>query len=587
MQPWPAPSAAELAAFAGRGLPFTVFCSRFGDGQACATWRQACAVRGAPALIVCAVAWPEDGKPMYPPAGWPADIPGLHLLDLPAEPPTATPMRLLLAQGLADPWRSWRQLRAQGLIVDASRPVPATALARMAAPGAWLLWPGASDPEAEALRRAGFVAVPATAGGEAGNWRFEPRTPQPPAAARRPGDALVIGAGIAGASAAAALAARGWQCTVLDTAPQPATGASGNPAGIVHGTVHAQDGPHARYTRAAALHAQDVYARLLSQGVPGALRGLLRAGAEPGHSDPAPAWAQRWDAARLAGSGLQADSAWFFPGAGWVAPRAVVKALLAAPGVRFVGGRTVARLLRPLAAEGERWRWLAVDAAGHPLAKASVCVLAQGGYWQPLLAGTGAWAEPVLCARGQVTWFRHSGAGPRWPLAGGGYCVAPDAGTLLCGATTEAVAIEAMGTDPAPRAADHAFNLQRLAWQTGIVPAAGAVVQGRVGWRLRALDKLPFVGPLADAQALASLGDAKLAPRLQRLPRVPGLFGIGALAGRGFTWGPLAGELLASWIDGSVMPLESALVDALDPARLWRRREQRRLRTDPGQRAGR
>jgi tRNA 5-methylaminomethyl-2-thiouridine biosynthesis bifunctional protein len=108
-----------------------------------------------------------------------------------------------------------------------------------------------------------------------------------------------------------------------------------------------------------------------------------------------------------------------------------------------------------------------------------------------------------------------------------------------------------------------------------------------MGWRLRALDKLPFVGPLADAQALASLGDAKLAPRLQRLPRVPGLFGIGALAGRGFTWGPLAGELLASWIDGSVIPLESALVDALDPARLWRRREQRNFRTGPGQPARR
>ena len=586
MQPWPAPPAAELSACAGRGLPFTLFCSRFGDGRACAAWRQACAARGAQALTVCAVAWPEDGRPMHPPAGWPADIPGLHLLDLPAEPPAAAPMRLLLAQGLADPWRAWRQLRAQSLIVDASRPVPATVLARLAAPGAGLLWPGASDCEAEALRRVGFVAVPSAAGGDAGSWRFEPRAPQPAVRVRQPGDALVIGAGIAGASTAAALAARGWRCTVLDAAPQPAAGASGNPAGIVHGTVHAQDGPHARYTRAAALHAQGLYARLLARGVPGALHGLLRAGAEPGHSDPAPAWAQRWDATRLAGSGLQADSAWFFPGAGWVGPREVVRALLATPGVRFEGGRMVARLLRPQAADGGLSRWLAVDATGHTLAEASVCVLAQGGHWEPLLAGTGAWAEPVLCARGQVTWFGYSGPGPRWPLAGGGYCLAPDASTLLCGATTEAVAIETMGAEPSPRTADHAFNLQRLARQTGIVPAAGAVLQGRVGWRLRALDKLPFVGPLADGRMLASLGDAQQPPRLQALARVPGLFGIGALAGRGFTWGPLAGELLASWIDGSVMPLESALVDALDPARLWRRREQRRFRAGPGQPAG-
>ncbi len=44
MQPWPAPPAAELSACAGRGLPFTLFCSRFGDGRACAAWRQACAI---------------------------------------------------------------------------------------------------------------------------------------------------------------------------------------------------------------------------------------------------------------------------------------------------------------------------------------------------------------------------------------------------------------------------------------------------------------------------------------------------------------------------------------------------------------
>lgn len=578
---WLATEAAALAARQAGGLPFTLFCSRFGDGQGLAAWRQALAATGAPRLLVCAAAWPEDGTPTLAQARWPAGIPGLHLLDLPADPAARAPVRLLLAQGLADPWRAWRQLRAQCLLVDPRRPVPAAALARLAAHGALLAWPGASANEGESLRRAGFV-VDATAG--PGYWRYQPRAPQRTTPARPPGQALVIGAGIAGASAAAALAARGWQCTVLDAAPQPAAGASGNPAGIVHGTVHAQDGPHARYTRAAALYAQGVYARLLAQGVPGALQGLLRAGAEPGIADPPPAWAQRWDADRLDGSGLRADSAWHFPGAGWVSPRDVVRALLATPGVHFVGGQAVARLqaepeadaMGAAAAAAPRWR--ALDAAGQPLAEAAIVVLAQGGHWQPLLTGTNAWAEPVLCARGQVTWFGHAGPAPRWPLAGGGYCVALGAGTLLCGATTEAVGIEAMGDNPTPRAADHAFNLRRLEQQTGIVPAAEAVLHGRVGWRLRAVDKLPFVGPLADATAMASAADSnpKSQPPLQGLPRVRGLYGIGAMAGRGFTWGPLAGELLASWIDGSVLPLESALVDALDPARLWWRRELRK-----------
>lgn len=571
MQPWPTPPAPELAARAAQGLPYTLFCSRFGDGRAFAAWRQALAAGAGHRLIVCTIAWPEDGRPASAPAGWPAETSGLHLLDFAAEPGSAAPVRLLLAQGLAEPWRAWRQLRAQALFVDPAFPVPAAALARMAAPGALLSWPGASAAEAEALRRAGFVADTAAAG-QAGGWRFAPRAPQRAEPERRPGEALVIGAGIAGASAAAALAARGWRCTVLDAAPHPAAGASGNPAGIVHGTVHAQDGPHARYTRAAALHAQRLYARLLAQGVPGALQGLLRAGADPDAPPPPPAWAQAWGAAQLAGSGLRADNAWFFPGAGWVSPVAVVRALLAAPGLRFVGGQAVAGLLPVHAADAGPPRWRAVDSAGQTLAEAPVAVLAQGGHWQPLLAGTGALVEPVLCARGQVTWFEHAGTAPRWPLAGGGYCLAPEAGKLLCGATTQAEPLEAMGADTNPRAADHAFNLQRLAQQTGIAPPPGTALHGRVGWRLRALDKLPFVGPLADAGALALRGDARAQPRLFELARVPGLFCIGAMAGRGFTWGPLAGELLASWIDGSVMPVESALVDALDPARLWLRR---------------
>jgi tRNA 5-methylaminomethyl-2-thiouridine biosynthesis bifunctional protein len=41
------------------------------------------------------------------------------------------------------------------------------------------------------------------------------------------------------------------------------------------------------------------------------------------------------------------------------------------------------------------------------------------------------------------------------------------------------------------------------------------------------------------------------------------------------TWAPLAAEVLAAWIDGTPMPLESDLLDAIDPARAlvrqWRR----------------
>jgi hypothetical protein len=64
--------------------------------------------------------------------------------------------------------------------------------------------------------------------------------------------------------------------TVLDRHPQPAAEASGNPAGLFHGSVHADDGPYARLFRAAALLAQGEYAAALQAGVPGQMGGLLR-----------------------------------------------------------------------------------------------------------------------------------------------------------------------------------------------------------------------------------------------------------------------------------------------------------------------
>ncbi len=64
--------------------------------------------------------------------------------------------------------------------------------------------------------------------------RFDPpwtlrKTPPPSAP---PGTALVIGAGLAGSSAAWSLAQRGWQVTVLGQGAAPADGASGLPAGL-------------------------------------------------------------------------------------------------------------------------------------------------------------------------------------------------------------------------------------------------------------------------------------------------------------------------------------------------------------------
>ncbi|WP_308601739.1 hypothetical protein [Massilia sp. Dwa41.01b] len=61
------------------------------------------------------------------------------------------------------------------------------------------------------------------------------------------------------------------------------------------------------------------------------------------------------------------------------------------------------------------------------------------------------------------------------------------------------------------------------------------------------------------------------------MPRHPGLYGLLGYASRGLIWAPLCAELLAARLENEPLPLEAALVDALDPARfVLRARRNRR-----------
>ena len=124
-------------------------------------------------------------------------------------------------------------------------------------------------------------------------------------------------------------------------------------------------------------------------------------------------------------------------------------------------------------------------------------------------------------------------------------------------------------TDPAVRVDDHRRNLARIAELTGApVDAALAddpALQGKVGWRLAADDRLPLVGPVpADA---AQRAGARRQEQPRQVPRTEGLYLLTALGSRGLTLAPLLGEVLAAWITGAPLPLAASLMDAIDPAR--------------------
>lgn len=520
---------------------------------------------------------------------WPALTPNLHRLAF-----ESGRVELLLALGDVQDWLPELRLRADAFYLDGFAPARnpqmwdrrvCKALGRLAAPGATLAtWSAAAALRAD-LTAAGFTVQRAEGiGGKRDITlaRFEPRF-RPRHAPRGADDetaaiedsaprrALVIGAGLAGCAVAWALAEQGWESRLIERREALACEGSGNPAGLFHGIVNADDGTHARFNRAASFAASREIARALAvHGAPGRIDGVLRL--EPSAADGAAmrALLQRLglpedyvravdarEAAALCGLAPNAP-AWFYPGGGWVAPGALARAF-----VERAGAATDVRPnadVRALRREGGRW--LALDAHGAVLDSAPVLVLANAaGAARLLPPGT----LPLHSLRGQLSWVAAQRAPElvtRIPLAGAGYLLPPLDGHIAFGATSQPD-----DDDPAVRDADHAANLAKLAQLAGRPPHIDvAELGGRTGWRCAAPDRLPLIGALP---ALDAARHAAAARRDQArfVPREAGLFVLGALGSRGIGWAALGARTLAALVAGGVPPLEASLLDAVDPAR--------------------
>ncbi|HLO61637.1 MAG TPA: FAD-dependent 5-carboxymethylaminomethyl-2-thiouridine(34) oxidoreductase MnmC, partial [Azonexus sp.] len=408
-------------------------------------------------------AWPEYGELATAlQQQWPVLAPGMHRLRFEGGQVVLT----LVFGDIA------RQLRSVDAAVDAfvlddfssdDHAELCRSLSRLAAPGATLATPAVSDAVAAALAAAEFdleqrpghaSATPMVVG------RLRARRPlrHVPPAERR---AVVIGAGIAGSTAAHALAAAGWQVTVLEQAAEPATGASCNLAGVLRPLPSADDNRLSRLTRAGYLATRALLASL--PDARWSACGVMHLGREAFHEEQ-----QRRTVAQLGFppellSFIAADEAsrrlgwpvatggWWFANGGWVQPSSVCRAALASfpdrLSVRF--NACVERL------ENTGTGWRALDAAGQVLAEAPVLVMASGAA-APHFAQF-AWL-PQRAARGQVT---HLPAAATQPLnhvvCKLGYATPEVDGLRLIGAT-----LQYADSDPAVRIADHQENLARL-----------------------------------------------------------------------------------------------------------------------------
>ncbi|MFG6457760.1 FAD-dependent 5-carboxymethylaminomethyl-2-thiouridine(34) oxidoreductase MnmC [Roseateles sp. BYS96W] len=496
---------------------------------------------------------------------WPPLTAGLHTLAFEGG-------RVTLLLGLGDARELLRELvlPADAIYLDGFAPNRnpdmwdewlLKSLARHASPGTTVATWSINRPMRRALAANGFdvqLAPGFASKPEMTVARHAPHhTPQRPAGreplAARARRAVVIGAGLAGAGCALALARAGMDCTVFDALPGPAQASSGNPAGLFHGTLNPDDGTHARFNRAAALATQALLAEL---GLPHQ-RGLLRLEtrlaadampAVPGYVQPLPA-----DTASARAGTPLAHPAWLYPGGGAIDPAAYARAMLAASGAQL-------RLNTPVAAWREvdgGWQLLAAD--GQVIDTTPLLVLAGGHGHRALL---GDLAGDLTLQRGQLSHLPDAPWQPQLPVAGDGYAIADGRGGAWCGATAQDG-----DTDPALREADQAENLTRYARLAGLSAVPQAPLAGRVGWRLVAPDRLPLIGGLA--------APGPLAPQLRLQPRRPGLIVCTAFGSRGITWAALAGQLVAAQALGLPRPLEAELLDAVDPLRFALRRQRK------------
>lgn len=471
-------------------------------------------------------------------AQWPLPLPGLHRLDF-------GDVVLTLCFGAAETLLPQLSLAADAFYLDGFAPAKNpemwsddifAALAQRAAPGATLASWSVLDDMLFRLSRQGF-RLEKRPGFGTKRYMLAGRLPSavPPAPTFRRRRIAVIGAGIAGASAAHALKKRGHEVIVIEAGPAPAQGASGNLTGVFRPLPALDDSRLARLLRAGFLLGRQQFPELAgAQHVRLGWTGALHIARDTEHETTQrrivaelalPAefcrFVERDEASALAGWPVELGG-WWFPQAGWINPPSLVRALLAGIEVRC----------------GER-----IDSLDS--IDTDEIVLANGIDAPTLVPHL---KLPIRVGRGLVSHVPETATPPFDIVATRLGYVTPAVDGIRCAGATMASG----DRDPVPRLDDHVENLHRLDM---LLPGFGKTLdptqlEGRVSFRPMSPDRLPMVGPL-------SAND--------------GLWIIDGFGARGLVFASICAELLACQICGEPLPLEADLVAALNPIRFGKK----------------
>ena len=385
-----------------------------------------------------------------------------------------------------------------------------------------------------------------------------------PRPSRKERRAIVVGAGLAGATTAFALAERGWQVQVIE-AGSVADDASGNPAGVLMPRLNANMDAGARFHLAAFLNTVAWLEALEARGFTTGFHrtGVLQLDTRRRHVQrihpalpPDVVTARECETTQtLAGVPLSGD-ALLYPAGGWLSPPRLCRTLLTHPDIEVRIGLSVERM----ALADDRWH---LHTADETFA-APVVILANGARAMDMVADLHWNLQRV---RGQISYLQAPRTDwPTLPVCGDGYVCPTDDDFLVIGATFDAAC-----HDPALRDADHQTNLDTLR-QSLPTLAAHPVIGGRVGFRTSSPDRLPIIGAVPDPDFFrTAYADLRHGPRRRPMPPahyLPGLHVTTAHGSRGLTTCPLAAAQLAALLEQEPLPLLRDQLQVTHPGRL-------------------
>lgn len=403
--------------------------------------------------------------------------------------------------------------------------------------------------------------------------------------------AIIIGAGLAGATTAFQLAKAGWKVTVIEQEEAASKAASGNLAGAIHPLVTADWNLRSQwYLKGFETTLKWLKPWLEKHKITGNLNGLVHLAATPtthqriqdaldrvGLPDTFAQWKTPQEIESLTDNPVKFPGL-YFPLGGWVQPSSIVKHCLSHPNIETVFSKKVTQIQ----SSGDNWQVACCDslmAQALQTFTAEVCVVATAGLDTPL---NQALDLPIRPVKGQVTYLPSEAINKPLKIAmtHQGYSVSLDPQTHITGATFEAP--------------DLSETLSLESHQANIEIANKAIAnwinpetlldkkQGKVGFRPTSPDHLPIIGPVADAshmqQAYLTTSHTQAVYRYPKQKYQPGLYVNNGHGARGLMSVFLAAEMIGDLIHQTPLALPNAIYHASHPARFQIRRWRKGLK---------